>query len=78
MAIAYSKHRHSCLRLLSNFITLIFCPKQKVFYDKYVFLHIMGFFLRNLNSNLCTDHNNKINVLPQLPAPSILFNLTRS
>ncbi len=30
--------------------------------------------LRKYNSNLCKDHNNKINVLPHLAAPSVLFN----
>jgi hypothetical protein len=28
---------------------------------------------RNHNSNLCSDHNNKINVLPQYAVPPILF-----
>ena len=29
--------------------------------------------LRNHNSNLCNDHDNKINLLQWLAAPSILF-----
>jgi hypothetical protein len=28
---------------------------------------------RNHNSNLCSDHNNKINVLPQYVVPTILL-----
>jgi hypothetical protein len=32
------------------------------------------FLLRNLNSELCSDLNNEINVLPMLLVPSILFN----
>jgi hypothetical protein len=33
------------------------------------------FLLRNHNSNLCSDHNNKINALPQYAVPPILFKL---
>ncbi len=32
--------------------------------------------LRNCNSSLCTKHTDKINVLLQHPAPSILSNLS--
>jgi hypothetical protein len=32
--------------------------------------------LRNHNSNLCSDHNNKINVLPQHAEPPILFKIS--
>jgi len=31
-----------------------------------------------LCSNLCNDHNNKINVLPQLASTSILFKFSRT
>ncbi len=34
--------------------------------------------LRNYNSIICNDHNNKINVLPQLAVPSILFHFSRT
>jgi hypothetical protein len=33
---------------------------------------------RNHNSNLCSDHNNKINVLPQYAMPPILFKFFRT
>jgi hypothetical protein len=44
--------------------------------------HFFKFFhcsmLRNHKSNLCNDHNNKINVLPWLVLPSIVFKISRT
>jgi hypothetical protein len=34
--------------------------------------------LRNHNSNLCSDHNNKVNVLLQYGVPPILFKNSRN
>jgi hypothetical protein len=34
--------------------------------------------LKNINSNLCNDHDNKINVLPQLEAPFVLFKFSKT
>jgi hypothetical protein len=34
--------------------------------------------LRNHNSNLCSDHNYKINVLPHYAVPPVLFKFSRT
>jgi hypothetical protein len=47
------------------------------------FIHnVSTFFIvslpRKFNSNMRTDYNNKINVLPQLSAPSLVVKLPRT
>jgi hypothetical protein len=54
-------------KICSSFLAI------RTYYDNFKKKFFTVSLLRNLNSNLCSDHSNKINVLPQYAVPPILF-----
>ncbi len=53
---------------------LILCHKDILLQFFIYFFTI--YLLNNHNSNLCSDHNNKVNVLPQYAVPPMLFKIS--